>query len=67
MLAKEGECVVTTTVRFPEDLYQQVTDFAKENDLSKNQVIKMAVRQFLQKKSVESRGDHAPSGEASHD
>ena len=39
--------MVTTTVRFPESLYQQVADYAKENDFSKNQVIKMAVREFL--------------------
>ncbi len=39
--------MVTTTVRFPDSLYQEVTDFAKENDFSKNQVIKIAVREFL--------------------
>ncbi len=39
--------MITTTVRFPESLYQQVEDYAKENDFSKNQVIKMAVREFL--------------------
>ena len=49
--------MVTTTVRFPEDLYRQVTEFAKENDFSKNQVIKMAVREFLQRKRVDGHGD----------
>ena len=51
--------MVTTTVRFPEDLYQQVTDFARENDLSKNQVIKIAVRRFLQSKGAGATGNRA--------
>ena len=42
--------MVTTTIRVPDGLYQQVSDYAEENDLSKNQVIKMAVREFLEKK-----------------
>ena len=44
--------MVTTTIRFPEELYQQVSEYAKENDFSKNQVIKMAVREFLLKKGA---------------
>ncbi len=50
--------MITTTVRFPESLYQQVADYAKENDFSKNQVIKMAVREFL-------RGKHFGGGVSS--
>ena len=44
--------MVTTTIRFPDGLYQQVSGYAEENDLSKNQVIKMAVREFLERKGV---------------
>ena len=44
--------MVTTTIRFPDGLYQHVSDYAEENDLSKNQVIKMAVREFLERKGI---------------
>lgn len=44
--------MVTTTIRFPDGLYQHVSDYAEVNDLSKNQVIKMAVREFLERKGV---------------
>ena len=50
--------MITTTVRFPEELYQQLADYAKENDFSKNQVIKMALREYLRKKVAgEPHGD----------
>ncbi len=44
--------MVTTTIRFPDRLYQQVSQYAEANDLSKNQVIKMAVREFLEGKGL---------------
>ena len=55
--------MVTTTIRFPEELYQQLSDYAKENDFSKNQVIKMAVREFLQKKSQDTQNVKKEKGE----
>ncbi len=45
--------MVTSTIRFPDRLYQQVSEYAMENDLSKNQVIKMAVREFLELKGMD--------------
>lgn len=44
--------MVTTTIRFPDGLYQQLSDYAEENDLSKNHVIKMAVRELLERKGI---------------
>ena len=40
----------TTTVRLPDDLDRQLTERAKEEDLSKNQAIKAAVRRWLKDK-----------------
>ena len=40
----------TTTVRLPDDLDRQLTERAKEEDLSKNQAIKAAVRKWLREK-----------------
>lgn len=34
----------TTTVRFPPDLDKALTEYAKREDMSKNQVMKKAVR-----------------------
>ncbi len=45
--------MVTTTIRFPDGLYQHVSEYAEENDFSKNQVIKMAVREFLEKRGIQ--------------
>lgn len=35
------------TVRLPDELNRQVTEFAKQEDMSKNQVIKKAIRRLL--------------------
>ena len=40
----------TTTIRLPDDLDRQLTERAKEEDLSKNQAIKAAVRKWLKEK-----------------
>lgn len=37
----------TTTYRFPYELDKQLTECAKKNDLPKNTVVKMAVKEFL--------------------
>ena len=39
--------MVTTSLRLPDDLYEALTNYAKEQELSKNQVIKLALRAFL--------------------
>lgn len=36
-----------TTIRLPLELDNQLTDYAKAKELSKNQVIKYAIRIFL--------------------
>ena len=38
------------TIRLPDDLDRQLTERAKEEDLSKNQAIKAAVRRWLKEK-----------------
>lgn len=47
---EEGETVKNLTVRLPDDLYEQLTTYAKEKDLSKNQVIKKAIRLLMKDK-----------------
>ena len=47
---EEGETVKNLTVRLPDDLYEQLTTYAKEKDLSKNQVIKKAIRLLMKNK-----------------
>lgn len=39
----------TTTIRLTEELDKQLTEFAKKSDLSKNQVVKKAIRELLEK------------------
>lgn len=39
--------MVITSLRLPDDLYEALTNYAKEQELSKNQVIKLALRAFL--------------------
>lgn len=41
--------ISTTTVRFPPDLAQALADYAKREDMSKNQAIKKAVRLLIEK------------------
>lgn len=36
-----------TTLRLPVELDKRLTEYAKEKELSKNQVVKMAIRQWL--------------------
>ena len=38
------------TVRLPDDLNKQLAMFAKKKELSKNQVVKMAIRNWLKEK-----------------
>lgn len=40
-----------TTVRLPMELDKALTQFSRDEDLSKNHVIKKAVREFLQKRA----------------
>lgn len=47
---EEGETVKNLTVRLPDDLYEELTTYAKEKDLSKNQVIKKAIRLLMKDK-----------------
>ncbi len=37
----------TTTYRFPEELDNRLAKCAKERELSKNTIVKMAVKEFL--------------------
>lgn len=39
----------TTTVRFPPELDKQLTEYAKREDISKNQAMKKAVRLLVGK------------------
>ena len=39
-----------TTIRLPVELDEALTRFARDEDLSKNHVIKKAVREFLHKR-----------------
>ena len=39
--------MIVTSLRLPDDLYEAMTNYAKEQELSKNQVVKMALRAFL--------------------
>lgn len=41
------------TVRFPPDLAQALADYAKREDVSKNQAIKKAVRLLVNSKAAE--------------
>ena len=42
-----------TTVRLPSDLYIELTNQAKKRDLSKNQIIKIALRKlFFEEKRI---------------
>lgn len=38
---------IKTTVRFPPELDKQLTEYAKKEELSKNQVIKKALRDLF--------------------
>lgn len=42
----------TTTVRLPPELDKKLTEYAKEEELSKNQVVKKALRKLLDEKAV---------------
>ena len=46
----------TLTVRLPADLDDMLTKWAKENDLSKNQVIKAAIRKLLKEQREKDAG-----------
>lgn len=46
----------TLTVRLPADLDNALTKWAKENDLSKNQVIKAAIRKLLKEQREKDAG-----------
>lgn len=37
----------TTTIRLPVDLDKELAEYAKEKELSKNQVIKKAIRKLI--------------------
>lgn len=39
--------MVTMSLRLPDDINEALTRYAKEQELSKNQVVKMALRAFL--------------------
>lgn len=39
--------MVSTSLRLPDDIYEALTRYAEEQELSKNQVVKMALRAFL--------------------
>ena len=39
--------MVSTSLRLPDDIYEALTRYAEKQELSKNQVIKMALRAFL--------------------
>ena len=39
--------MVSTSLRLPDDIYEALTRYAEEQELSKNQVIKLALRSFL--------------------
>lgn len=39
--------MVSTSLRLPDDIYEALTCYAEEQELSKNQVIKLALRSFL--------------------
>ena len=41
-----------TTVRIPEELDRQLTEYANKEELSKNQVIKKAIRNIVQNQSL---------------
>ena len=48
------------TVRMDETLSERIAAYAKENELSKNQVIKQAVKYFLNTEDVQKKyGDKA--------
>lgn len=38
------------TVRLPDDLDKQFTEYAKVEEMSKNQVVKRAIKKFLEEK-----------------
>lgn len=44
----KGDAVKVWTIRLPDELDKQLTDYAKAEDMSKNQAIKKAVRLLLQ-------------------
>lgn len=39
--------MVSTSLRLPDDIYEALTRYAEEQELSKNQVVKLALRSFL--------------------
>lgn len=51
-----------TTVRLPVELDEALTRFSRAEDLSKNHVIKKAVREFLNKKMGKQKGKTAREG-----
>lgn len=42
----------TTTIRIPEELAQDFIEYANKEEISKNQVIRKAIRNMVQNKSV---------------
>lgn len=44
-----GDSMKTTTVRMQLELNKQLEEYAKQNDLSKNQVVKLALRELFKK------------------
>ena len=47
MILKEGATMKTTTIRISDDLDRLITEYARQNDISKNQAIKDAIRKLL--------------------
>ena len=47
----------TTTIRIPQELDKKLTEYAKEQDLSKNQVVRLALKRlFLQDRMANKQG-----------
>lgn len=42
----------TSTIRLPSDLDEKLTQYAKQKELSKNQVVKQALRMLFLEKDV---------------
>lgn len=47
---KERLFMKSWTVRLPDDLDKQLTEYAKVEEMSKNQVVKRAIKKFLEEK-----------------
>jgi len=52
MILKEVMVMKITTIRIPEELDRDLTEYANKEELSKNQVIKKAIRNMVQNKSI---------------